>query len=239
MRLNSRSPFWILFAHFCSAVVAGTIGETEAAAAASAKPTATASSTSNTSSDNAAPTPTPTPKHLNAVVPPLGLRWGETKEELAMRMQQAGARIVTRSKVDDKDAWTIEGIDQPALRQTIAYFDERKTLVEVELQYGDSQWTIDAYKAFVASVTARLESYYGDPEVLERDRRPNGKGVETIAGYRWQTDTKGVLLFFYSLEQGKNAYVTVSLHYMAGLPPPEAPPEPQPSSTPETSPTPK
>jgi hypothetical protein len=172
---------------------------------------------------------------LNAVVPPFGLRWGETKEEVALRMQQAGARIVGRTKVDNRDAWTIQGIDQPALRQTIAYFDEGKTLVEVELQYGDSQWTIDAYKAFVASVTGRLQSYYGDPEVLERDRRPNGKGVETIAGYQWQTDTKGVLLFFYSLEQGKNTYMTVSVHYIAGLPPPE----PQPSSTPETSPTPK
>jgi hypothetical protein len=177
---------------------------------------------------------------LNAVVPPFGLRWGETKEEVALRMQQAGARIVERSKVDDRDAWTIEGIDQPALRQTIAYFDEGKTLVEVELQYGDSQWNIDAYKAFVANVAGRLQSYYGDPEVLERDRRPNDKGVETIAGYQWQTDTQGVLLFFYSLEQGKNTYMSVSIHYRSGLPPPpEAPPAPQPSSTPETSPAPK
>ena len=230
-----RLPFWILFAHFCAACagVAGTTGDTGAAATPTATPTA--SSTSSASSDNAAPTPTQTPKHLNAVVPPFGLRWGETTEAVALRMQQAGARIVDRSKVDDRDAWTIEGIDQPALRQTIAYFDEGKTLVEVELQYGDSKWNIDAYKAFVASVTGRLQSYYGDPEVLERDSRPNGKGVETIAGYQWQTDTKGVLLFFYSLEQGKNTYMTVSVHYMAGLPPPE----PQPSSTPETSPTPK
>jgi hypothetical protein len=221
MRLN---PFWILFAHFGAACagMAGTAGNPGA----EASPTPTASA----SNDNAAPAPTPTPKQFNAIVPPFGLRWGETTEEIATRMQQAGARIVERSRVDNRDAWTIQGIDQPALSQTIAYFDEQKTLVEVELQYSDSQWSIDAYKTFVASVVGRLQSYYGDPEVLERNRRPKGKGIETIAGYQWQTDTKGVMVFFYSLEQGKDTYRTVSIHYRTGLPSPEA----QPSSTPET-----
>ena len=86
--------------------------------------------------------------------------------------------------------------------------------------------SLDAHKialfslrVFVVSVTRRLQAYYGQPTVLARDRRPEGDHVETIAGYQWQQgDSSGVLLFFFSVEQGKNSYTTVSIHYRAELP---------------------
>jgi hypothetical protein len=77
-----------------------------------------------------------------------------------------------------------------------------------------------------------LQAYYGEPTVLERDRRPEGDRVETIAGYQWQQgDSSGVLLFFFSVEQGKNSYTTVSIHYRAELPKGTAAPSPPPDKS--------
>jgi hypothetical protein len=168
---------------------------------------------------------------IAGIAPPFGLRWGESKEDVISQMAKAGVEVLKRPKVSDREVLAIEGITQPSLKQTIAYFDTPKSagLVEVELQYGDPEWTFDGYRAFVVSVTRHLRAYYGEPTVLERDRRPQGNTVETVAGYQWQNDTNGVLLFFYSVEQGKNVYTTVSIHYRAALP--EAPPAA--SSTPE------
>ena len=153
------------------------------------------------------------------------------------QLAKAGVQILKRPKVDDREVLAIEGIRQPSLLQAIAYFDTQKKLAEVELQYGDSAWTFDAYKAFVISVTRRLQAYYGEPSVLERDRRPEGDRVETIAGYQWQQgDSSGVLLFFFSVEQGKNSYTTVSIHYRAELPEgPAAPSQPPNKSEKESS----
>jgi hypothetical protein len=120
--------------------------------------------------------------------------------------------------------------------QALAYFDTQK-LAEVELQYGDSAWTFDASRAFIVSVTRRLQAYYGEPTVLERDRRPDGDHAETIAGYQWQQgDSSGVLLFFFSVRAGENSYTTVSIHFRAGLP--EARPPALPLPTPNNYPFP-
>jgi hypothetical protein len=218
--------------------------EAIAGAAAATKPdsvpTASTASSAGSARGAGSPTPAQKPKVLTgSISPPFGLRWGESKEDVASQMAKAGAEILKRPNVGDREVLAIEGINQPSLRQTIAYFDAKKNLVEVELQYGDSQWTFDAYRAFVVSVTRRLQAYYGEPSVLERDRRPQGNGVETIAGYQWQQeDSSGVLLFFFSVEQGKNSYTTVSVHYRAELPQAPPPQTPVPASTPENSPIP-
>jgi len=90
---------------------------------------------------------------------------GESKREGQKQLAKVGAQIVKRPNVGDREVLAIEGIKQPSLRQTIAYFDAQKDLVEVELQYGDSAWTFDASRAFVVSVTRRLQPYYGEPTV--------------------------------------------------------------------------
>ena len=50
-------------------------------------------------------------------------------------MQVTRAKILKRPKVGDREVLAIEGITQPSLQQTIAYFDAKKNLVDVELQY--------------------------------------------------------------------------------------------------------
>jgi hypothetical protein len=79
------------------------------------------------------------------------------KEEVKSQLAKAGAQILKRPNVGDREVLAIEGIKQPSLRQTIAYFDAQKNLVEVELQYGDSHGPSMPYKAFVGSVTQRLQ----------------------------------------------------------------------------------
>ena len=225
---------------------AGTIGNAGSAGIrkqdAVPTPIGTAGTTSSKASESSTDSPMPTETlkiSHGSIEPPFGLRWGESKEEVKNQLAKAGFQILKRPKVDDREVLAIEGISQPSLLQAIAYFDTQKKLAEVELQYGDSAWTFDAYKAFVVSVTRRLLTYYGEPTVLERDRRPEGDRIETIAGYQWQQgDSSGVLLFFFSVEQGKNSYTTVSIHYRAelpkALPPPEGPAAPSP--TPDKSP---
>jgi hypothetical protein len=243
--MNSRFHFHLVLMSLFLGT--GAIGKSagpkqDAVPAPTASPTGTASTTSSAGSEASAGSPTPAedrPKILRrSIEAPFGLRWGESKEEVQTQLAKAGAKITKGSKAGDREVLAVEGITQlPSLQQTLAYFDATKALVEVELQYGDSTWTFDAYRAFVVSVTRRLQAYYGEPTVLARDRRSKGDGIQTVAGYQWQVaDSSGVILFFFSVEQGKgkNVYTTVSVHYRAVLP--EAPPSPSP--TPEESPAP-
>jgi hypothetical protein len=201
-----------------------------------AVPAPTPSLTGTTSSTTGSPADDKPKIMRRSIEAPFGLRWGESKEEVQTQLAKAGAKITKGSKAGDREVLAIDGITQlPSLQQTLAYFDATKALVEVELQYGDSTWNYDAYRAFVASITRRLQAYYGEPTVLARDRQSKGDGIQTVAGYQWQVaDSSGVLLFFFSVAQGKDVYTTVSVHYQAVLP--EAPPSPSP--TPEESPIP-
>ena len=231
VRFNFLLILLVLSRFFCAGASGKSAGLAEATKQdAVSTPAPTGSKVSESPTDS--PTPAETPKISHgSIEPPFGLRWGESKEEVKNQLAKAGVQILKRPKVDDREVLAIEGIRQPSLLQAIAYFDTQKKLAEVELQYGDSAWTFDAYKAFVISVTRRLQAYYGEPTVLERDRRPEGDRVETIAGYQWQQgDSSGVLLFFFSVEQGKNSYTTVSIHYRVELPEAPATPDKSPIS---------
>lgn len=234
--MTSRLSFlWVLSLFLCagSLKTAGTTGtaKQEAVPAASTTDTTGSAGSEGNASSSA---PVEKPGILTgSIQPPFGLRWGESKEEVRSQLATAGAGTVKRAKVDGREVLTVEGITQPSLQQAIAYFDAQKNLVEVELQYGDAAWTFDAYRAFVVSVTRSLAAYYGEPTVLARDRRSQGNNIETIAGYQWQQeDLSGVLLFFFAVEQGKNRYTTVSVHYRSQLPEPPPAQTPTPSVTP-------
>ena len=66
--------------------------------------------------------------------PPFGLHWAEGEKEVARMLEKSGARITTKESVQGRDAWTVEGLIQPALKRTLFYFGSEKSLVEVELQ---------------------------------------------------------------------------------------------------------
>jgi hypothetical protein len=158
-------------------------------------------------------TQNPAPDQIS---PPFGFTWGESEKEIEKTITRAQARIVNRDTVQGREAWTVEGLIQPALKRTIIYFGSEKTLVEVELQYEHPDWNLTAYEDFLNSAKQRLEAKYGPPTVLARDKKPEGDVMETVVGYLWQQSGSSVQLFFYSAERNNDIYRSVSLHYRAG-----------------------
>jgi len=148
--------------------------------------------------------------------PPFGLYWTEGKKDITKVIGRAGARIVDKSIVDGREAWTIEGLVQPALQRTIVYFDGDKNLVEVELQYQHSDWDLVAYEEFLNGARQQLEARYGPATVLAKDKKPHGDVMETVVGYAWKNPYGSIQLFFFSAERNNNVYRSVSLHYRAG-----------------------
>ncbi|HET9375202.1 MAG TPA: hypothetical protein VFO40_09530 [Chthoniobacterales bacterium] len=148
--------------------------------------------------------------------PPFGFQWGEPEKDIEKTIDRAQAHIVARDTIRGRDAWTVEGLIQPALKRTVIYFGSEKTLVEVELQYEHPDWNLTAYEDFLNSAKQRLESKYGPPTVLARDKKPEGDVMETVVGYQWQQSGSSVQLFFYSAERNNDIYRSVSLHYRAG-----------------------
>jgi hypothetical protein len=148
--------------------------------------------------------------------PPFGFQWGEAEKDIEKTIDRAQAHIVARDTVRGRDAWTVEGLIQPALKRTVIYFGSEKTLVEVELQYEHPDWNLTAYEDFLNSAKQRLEAKYGPATVLARDKKPEGDVMETVVGYQWQQSGSSVQLFFYSAERNSDIYRSVSLHYRAG-----------------------
>ncbi|HEY2122495.1 MAG TPA: hypothetical protein VGH07_02785 [Chthoniobacterales bacterium] len=150
------------------------------------------------------------------ITPPFGFHWGETEKEIAKILTRTGATIIDRSVVQGREAWTIDGLIQPALKQTIVYFGTAKVLVEVELQYQRPEWDLVAYEQFLDSARQTLESRYGPATVLVKDKKPEGDVMQTVVGYQWQAQGSSIQLFFYSAERNSDVYRSVSLHYRAG-----------------------
>ena len=148
--------------------------------------------------------------------PPFGLHWDEGQKQSAKIIDRAGARIVDKGVVQGREAWTIEGLIQPALQRTILYFGAEKSLVEVELQYQHPDWDLVAYEEFLNGARERLEARYGPATVLAKDKKPEGDVMQTIVGYQWQQPSGSIQLFFFSAERNNDVYRSVSLHYRAG-----------------------
>jgi hypothetical protein len=153
---------------------------------------------------------------VEQINPPFGLYWAEGQKEIAQVISRAQARITDKQSVMGREAWTVDGLIQPALKRTILYFGDKKTLVEVELQYEHPEWDLVAYEEFLNSARKRLEARYGPPTVLARDKKPEGDVMQTVVGYQWQQPSSSIQLFFYSAERNNDVYRSVSLHYRAG-----------------------
>jgi hypothetical protein len=156
------------------------------------------------------------PARSQEINPPFGLHWAEGQKQIAKIIDRAGARIVDKAVILGRDAWTIEGLIQPALQRAILYFGADKSLVEVELQYQHPDWDLVAYEEFLNGARQRLEARYGPATVLAKDKKPEGDVMQTIVGYQWQQRSGSIQLFFFSAERNNDVYRSVSLHYRAG-----------------------
>jgi hypothetical protein len=155
------------------------------------------------------------PAYSQRIAPPFGLRWGEGQKEITKVIGRSGARVVDKATILGRQAWTIEGLVQPALQRTIVYFGSDKDLEEVELQYQHPDWDLVAYEEFLNGARQRLEARYGPATVLAKDKKPEGDVMQTIVGYEWRKSSGRIQLFFFSAERNNDVYRSVSLHYRA------------------------
>jgi hypothetical protein len=154
------------------------------------------------------------PQEIRDIPPPFGLRWGEDMDRMEKLLVNAKAKVVSRTNVDGRLAWTVEGIIQANLKRTIFYFN-KGLLVEVELQYQGDNWTADQYDNFMSDVRRKLESRFGTGQLISRSKKPEGDVMETLVGYKWNQNNTSIQLFYFSAEgqQPEQSYRTVSVHY--------------------------
>lgn len=148
------------------------------------------------------------------ILPPFGLRWGETPEHLESLLRGAKATIVDKSNAENREVWTVEGIVQTGLRRTLFYL-QKDQLVQVELQYESPQWDTQKYESFMASIRQRLDTKYGSGELLVRSKAPQEKVTQTLVGYKWAKPRSSIKLIYFAAEKGDQIFRTVSIHYRA------------------------
>jgi len=157
--------------------------------------------------------PPPAPA-FDAIVPPFGLEWGVSKDRLEGLLKGANAKIVERSVVGGRDRWAVEGLIQANLRQTIFYF-RNNGLVEVELQYQNSDWIDSDYNNFLGQLRISLERKFGTGKLIARSKNPQGEVIQTLTGYEWVQTGNAIQLVFFSAETPSQIFRMVSVHYKA------------------------
>lgn len=146
------------------------------------------------------------------IKPPFGLQWGESSQRLEKLLKGAKAQIVDKRNVESREAWTVEGLIQSGLRRTVFYFKSAQ-LVEVELQYENSDWDTFKYDDFMSQVRRRIEQKYGVGQLIARTKQPEGSVTQTIVGYKWNQNNTAIKLIYYCAENATQVYRTVSVHY--------------------------
>jgi hypothetical protein len=146
------------------------------------------------------------------IKPPFGLQWGESATRLEKLLTGAKARVTDKREVEGRTAWTVEGLLQDGLRRTIFYFKSGQ-LVEVELQYQSDEWDTAKYDEFMGSVRRRIEQKYGPGQLIARQKTPEGAVMQTLVGYKWNTNNTAIELIYFAAENSTQIYRTVSVHY--------------------------
>lgn len=147
------------------------------------------------------------------IKPPFGLMWGESSDHLEKLLKGVKATIVEKRDMDDKVAWTVEGLTQAFLRRTIFYF-KTGLLIEVELQYQNPQWDNQKYDEFMGQVRQRIEQKYGPGQLIARSKTPeDGNVMQTVVGYKWNQNNTAIQLFYFAAENSTQIFRTVSVHY--------------------------
>jgi len=149
---------------------------------------------------------------VDQIVPPFGLTWGTTKDRLAELLKGANAKIVEKRVLTNRDAWTVEGLVQTNLHQTIFYF-RNNALVEVELQYQNSDWLDSDYNNFMGQLRLNLEKKFGPGKLIARSKNPKGDVIQTLTGYEWVQAESAIQLVYFSAESASQVFRLVSLHY--------------------------
>ncbi len=151
------------------------------------------------------------------IKPPFNLVWGETADRLERLVSAAGGKVVGRKMVrGNREALEVEGLLQEGLKKTIFYF-KLGILTGVELQYQSDAWPEERYNTLMGDLRRRIAERYGEgTQITRKTERVGVNGVtQTVAGYKWTVNAASMQLVYFSATDPKNAYRTVSVHYMA------------------------
>lgn len=147
------------------------------------------------------------------IKPPFGLVWGENADRLERMLKVAKATVVERRQTaGGLEAWDVDGIKQEGLKRTIFFFRSSQ-LVRVELIYQSSDWDQKKYDELMSQMRQILQRRYGEGALIARKNEPVGDVAQRIVGYQWNNNNAVIELFYYSAQNGRNVFKTISVHY--------------------------
>ncbi len=156
----------------------------------------------------------PPAKALNELLPPFGFRWGDSGKRVESVLTGAKARVVERNQDGNRATWKVDGLVHPGLRQTVFTFRDDK-LIEVELQYEQSEWSIERYNDYMGTVRRYFDSKYGVGKLVSRSRDTDTDVLQTLVGYQWMVGATMLELFYFSAEKPPHTFRTITIDYKA------------------------
>ena len=146
------------------------------------------------------------------IKPPFGLHWGETMTRMERLLDGAKARVTVRRQVEGRDVWEVEGILANDLQRTLFYFTNNE-LVEVELQYKTDTWDEEKYTKFMDDVRRKLETKFGEPQLVAKREEPLGEVMQKVIGWKWNKNNTAIELFYFSAQNATQIFRALSVHY--------------------------
>lgn len=155
---------------------------------------------------------------------PYGMAWGDSPEKVRDMIRAVKAEETSfATKSPGKDVLEAQGlaVGDPLLRKSLFMFREG-SLVEIELQYGDSTWDAEKTLDFFDRTRRRINERYGTGTLLVNKvkEHPSGQKVPddmnyTLIVYQWNQPSVVLELDYYAVEEKEKALRLVSLHYKA------------------------
>ena len=148
---------------------------------------------------------------------PLGCSWGDDSERLNELIHAGGLTMVSSEMIPSaqKKEVTVRGVIGAALKQNIFVF-QKEELIEIEYQYGNTNWDAKKYQEFFDNFRRMFESKYGSGTPLSKTtnaQTDSGGIITSINGYEWAQSFCVLDLFYYTAERGDQRYRVISAHY--------------------------
>jgi hypothetical protein len=148
------------------------------------------------------------------LLPPFGFRWGDGPRRVEAVLNGAKARIADRKQEGNRSIWNVEGLVHPGLRQTVFSFRDDK-LIEVELQYEYTDWSIERYNEQMGVIRHYFDSKYGVGKLVSRARDSDDDSdvMQTLVGYQWMVGATMLELFYFAAEKPPHTFRTITVDY--------------------------
>ncbi len=167
-----------------------------------------------------------------AINPPWGLKLGHSAQRVETEIASAGLRISDKTSKQGRSTWTLDGFKQENLTGAKLHFDSRSRLEEVELQYGNPEWTSKQFEGFADFFLKKLQADFGPALLVERRTEQQNDVQTTIECHQWRREKMRLSCIRFSAQTIHSAttkktksqnskkalpkqlhYDTISLHY--------------------------